>query len=628
MLPAIKPGFSSPAGGSAKPREMRVRTHLLRIRGLAWKLAIPAVCLAAASQLAFVGTASATHAGVSAQAATSSKFNLLDCNATLMIRLCTDPHGKSYGGHLGRFRDPITGAYVGHDEPSVKFISSQAGSGNTFSYGMRLSRDPARTPTASASVTKYAELSIAPWFGLPMCDPNSYPQNPCTPLSDSNTGLGAPTDAGSAFMELQFYPPGFTPFVDSVSCSRTQWCAALTIDSLACTFNFATCNNNCIEPTNFAFLQTSGVPAGPPAPQNTTLATFSGNGQTLKMNPGDRLKVSVSDVPSSGSPDTGGLRAAVTDLTTGRTGFMVASAANGFQNTSIADCSGTPFSFHAEYSTAQQQNQVPWAALEGGVLMEQEIGHGETCSSVSNQLGFSFTGADGSSYSDPNVFQTCNGGQEGAGATGEGPCDPTTFICQNATTQGVNGPVACPTNNAASGALCEFSDANCFPRGNRPVVIDGTPARENAPVAICNQEAFQNGDLDFDGTGYHADWPDGSRNFPTSISYTGPFSRGQSYPDIQFETDAAGSESLCDVATGAGCTAPPQGAAFYPFWSLTNHSASRACVWNFGNDIANVTTNDFGKDAQYGVPDVVRYGGTLTSPVMANPSLAANCAAA
>ena len=130
---------------------------------------------------------------------------------------------------------------------------------------MQLSRDPARTPTASGSVTKYAELSIAPWFGLPMCDPNSYPQNPCTPLSDSNTGLGAPTDAGSAFMELQFYPPGFTPFVNSVSCSRTQWCAALTIDSLACTFNFATCNNNCIEPVNFAFLQTNGVPAGPPA---------------------------------------------------------------------------------------------------------------------------------------------------------------------------------------------------------------------------------------------------------------------------------------------------------------------------------------------------------------------------
>jgi hypothetical protein len=151
------------------------------------------------------------------------------------------------------------------------------------------------------------------------------------------------------------------------------------------------------------------------------------------------------------------------------------------------------------------------------------------------------------------------------------------------------------------------------------VVIDGTPARENAPVAICNQEAFQNGDLDYDGTGYHADWPDGSTNFSTSISYTGPFTRGQPYPDIQFETDAASSESLCDVATGAGCTAPPLGAAFYPFWSLTNHSASRSCVWNFGNDIANVTTNDFGKDAQYGVPDVARYGGDPHQPGNGQP---------
>ena len=48
-----------------------------------------------------------------------------------------------------------------------------------------------------------------------MCDPKSYPQNACTPDSDTNTGLGAPTDAGSAFMELQLYPPGYTPFVDS-----------------------------------------------------------------------------------------------------------------------------------------------------------------------------------------------------------------------------------------------------------------------------------------------------------------------------------------------------------------------------------------------------------------------------
>ena len=39
----------------------------------------------------------------------------------------------------------------------------------------------------------------------------------------------------------------------------------MTIDSLACSFNFKFCNNNCIEPVNFAYLQTDGVPAGPPS---------------------------------------------------------------------------------------------------------------------------------------------------------------------------------------------------------------------------------------------------------------------------------------------------------------------------------------------------------------------------
>ena len=133
-----------------------------------------------------------------------------------------------------RFRFEDNGHYIGHDEPSVKFISSTPGSGNTMTYLTKIPVDPKQSPTPSGSVTNYGQLSVAPWFGLPMCDPNSYPQNACTPDSDTNTGLGAPTDAGSAFMELQFYPPGYTPFVDSESCSATKWCAALNIDSLAC----------------------------------------------------------------------------------------------------------------------------------------------------------------------------------------------------------------------------------------------------------------------------------------------------------------------------------------------------------------------------------------------------------
>jgi hypothetical protein len=53
-----------------------------------------------------------------------------------------------------------------------------------------------------------------------------------------------------------------------------------------CTFGFATCNNNCIEPVNFAYMQTNGVPAGPPSPQLANVNTFTPNRHTLMFNPG------------------------------------------------------------------------------------------------------------------------------------------------------------------------------------------------------------------------------------------------------------------------------------------------------------------------------------------------------
>ena len=414
---------------------------------------------------------------------------------------------------------------------------------------------------------------------------------------------------------------GFTPpWTDAVSCSATKWCGAMTIDSLECTFGFATCNNNCIEPVNFAFLATNGVPAGPPNPQLANVSTFTPNRHTLMFSPGDVVVTSISDPPQ-------GFTAVVRDLTTHQTGFMTASAANGFMNTNIADCSGTPFTFHAEYSTAKQRNQVPWAALEGGVLMRQEIGHGEVCNSVTNKdPAINPAGATG--YTDPNVFDTCVGGAEGPNATGEGPCSGA--ICQNATTQGPNGPVACPTSNAASGALCEFADGYCFQQGTRTAFINGSPVTEVARASECFQFRFQNGDLDFDGQSYLPDWPDGSPSHPTTFQYIGPFTTGgHTYPLVQYETDAAGSENLCTVATGVGRTVPPIGAKFYPFWSLSPLSGrmgghSAGCVWNFGNDQPN-TLLDFGKDAQYGTPNLARYGGTLISAPAPNPQFTGRC---
>ena len=449
------------------------------------------LCAVGGSLIVIVGTATGTSIAASAASSRTAAsgattavapkpVNMLDCNGhstkykdvkVNLGGLCTDPRG-TWGG---RFVD--NGTYVGHDEPSIKFISSRPGTGNDMTYVNRLSTDPAGTPTTSPTgktVSNYAELSPAPWFGLPICDPKSYPQNPCKPDSDSNSGgINDPNAAGSAFLELQFYPPGYGPFVDAPSCDATHWCAALTIDSLESEFNFVGLNPACEEPVNFAFLQRNGVPAGPPGPQLSDVSTFTPNSQTLLMNPGDVVATTLRDTPD-------GLLAAVTDVTTHQTGYIVASGKNGFMNTNYKTCAGTPFNFHPEYNTARQQNQVPWAALEGGVLMQQEIGHFEPCSSVTNTLAYTAQYADGQSFSDPSTAQTCMGGFEGASKVGEGPCNPSTGVCQNATTE---GGAACPSNNFTSGQLCEFSDMTCMPAGPRTVYVNGTPEKLSWPIS-------------------------------------------------------------------------------------------------------------------------------------------------
>ncbi len=633
---ALRSSTRHPAGRGAAERGSPRRRR-------SWRLFLAsAVGLAVIGQLSLAGSATATTTAPTAAAAGTvapNPANELDCNGwsakyktvrKLAGDLCTDPI-KVVDGKGNRFVD--NGWYVGHDEPSVKFISSAPDSANTMTYLMKIPVDPRKAPTPTGSVTNYGELSVAPWFGLPICDPNSYPQNPCTPDSDSNTGTGLPTDAGSAFMELQLYPPGFTPFVDSESCSKTKWCAALTIDSLECTFGFATCNANCEEPVNFGFLQTNGVPTGPPSPQLADVSTFLPNHKTLLINQGDVIAVSITDPPS-------GLTGTIRDLTTHQTGFMTASAANGFMNTSITTCAGTPFNFHADYNTASIQNGVPWAALEGGVLMEQEIGHSEACSSLTNQDPYATSYPNGQSYSDPKTYDTCVGGSEGKGQVGEGPCNPSTAVCQNAETQGPDGPQACPNDNAASGALCEYADGFCFPKGTRTVTINGVAARETSALNECFDNRYQNGDLDFDGISYQRfTWPNGGRNHPTAFQYVGPFNaQGKPYPQVQFESDIGGSSFLCDTATGVGCTVPPISAKFYPFWSLSplssgmgsrsssgHGSQSTRCVWNFGTVLPQ-TIEDFGRDAQYGTPALDYYGGTSISAPMANPQFSGRCA--
>jgi hypothetical protein len=574
-----------------------------------------------------------------------NSVNMLDCNghsplysaaAPSFSSNCADPMAL-YDGVPTRFQD--NGQYIGHDTPAVKFISTDPGSGNSMSYLMRLAVDPEAAPTPSSpTVTDYAEVSQAQWFGLPLCDPKSYPQNPCTPDSDSNSGnIHDPNAAGSAFLELQFYPPDYQPFIDGISCDASHYCAALTINSVSCTFGFVVCNNNCLEPLNFAFLQQDGVPAGPPSPQLANAHTFTPNARTLMMNPGDVLRVTINDTSQ-------GLSTGILDLSTGRSGSMVASAANGFMNTNITDCSGTPFSFRAEYNTAGQQNLVAWTSFQAGVMMAQSIGHFEACSSVTSAFPVNQSYPDGQSFSDPNVFQVCQGGFEGQGRSGEGPCNPTTGVCTNPTTAGGG---ACPTNNFLTGALCEFSDAVCMPAGTRAVTTDGVMQTVRWRVAGCLANTFQKGDLDFDGVSYTLGWPDGTTGHPTPFSYLGPFDGNlRTYPTVQFETDVAGSEIQCNVATGAGCTVPPVGAAFYPYWTIGNggipdqsgngdnsgqsgsgsNSVQRMlCIWTFGTTIRSVTKQTFGANAQYGTPDVGRFAGTIISQPVPNPQISSGC---
>ncbi len=319
--------------------------------------------------IAFIPGAAQAAAGRPSNSISYNSVGLLDCNgfSTVQKSLFVDQtcaHPRSGTG--GEVND--NGHYIGHDEPNMRFISNAPGSGNNVVFKLNLPKHNV-APAGTSSFQDY----IAFWFGMALCDNNSYPQNTtCINNSDLNTGLGIlATDAGSAVLEMQFYPPGYPNFFNNVSCDSIHWCASLHINSLECTFEFTFCNFGCIEPTNFAFITKDGVPIGPPSPQLATFGTFDGtNPDVFLMNPGDTLSVSIHDTPA-------GLLTGITDWTTHHSGFMVASAANGFAATNVNTCAGTFYSFHPEYDTAAVTNIVPWAALELGVSMDVETGHFE-----------------------------------------------------------------------------------------------------------------------------------------------------------------------------------------------------------------------------------------------------------
>jgi hypothetical protein len=451
--------------------------------------------------------------------------------------------------------------YIGHDEPSTLFYSNQAGSGNQMRYKLTLPRDPSPSNPTQRGKSFNFELHPAFWFGMAMCDTQSYPEqlDTCTPDSDTNIVDPAisPKHPGTAFMEMQFYPPGWILWPAGGSCDATKWCAALNIDSLSQNpvtgeiANSACLSTAGIEPVNFAFITKSGVPQpnSPPNPVNSTINTFTPDPHAdLFMNSGDQLTVTMHDTAN-------GLHIDINDLTSGQSGSMTSSAANGFGQVKFnprgTACKNIPYDFHPMYSTSSEKTRVPWAAHSYNTAFSDETGHFDLCTAVTGPGG-TCTGLEG-----------IKGDQEPADA----------------------------------------DDLNCYPASSSLLV----------QVTGCfNFIAVNQG---FDGVPYQPLWPDGNTSLrPTSILFSSPLT-GQgynvNYSRMAFEADLPRIENpaVCNRFNGIGCTLIPttddpatggigfMPAAFYPFYSIANRGGK--CVWQFGNHIPG-SMNDFHQNQQYG----------------------------
>jgi hypothetical protein len=470
-----------------------------------------------------------------------------DCDEA--AALCTEPLDS-----IG-----YEGEYTGHDEPSLLFYSNTPGSGNSSLYQLRVPSDPNVLPNqAGTAGTWNFQLHPAFWLGMALCDNQSAPEfthAPCVPDSDANIFDAASPAApdyigkhpGAAFLEVQFYPPGWAPFQlpGGISCDPAQWCAAMAIFSLnrdqntvPVTDNNANCLNTVgVEPANFAFITKSGVPHAPPSPLGATAATFTPSAATdLFMNSGDELTVDIHD-------GSAGLTVIINDHTTGGTGSMTASAANGFAQVlfepASPTCHQSPYTFRPMYATSSEHTRVPWAAHSYNVAFSDEIGHFEYCDVV----------------------------------------NPANGRCTS------NGE----PNLDGDDAFCHGPDESLF------VLIGGCAATDN----------------DFDGVPYQPVWPGTNPNrgqdkkyHPSPITFTSPlFNGSENYSRVAFEADlprieAADFGGICNRTTGANCVNPPPGSNFYPIYttgtSTLNPSHNGHCVWQFGGPFIKGTTNTFG----------------------------------
>ncbi len=482
------------------------------------------------------------------------------------------------------------GEYIGHDEPAMLFYGNKAGSGNDATYQVTLPSDPPVKPTQDGSGgTDNFQLRATFWLGMDMCDDQSapnpahpgaaYPNTPCAPDSDSNIFTSDNPSSpnylgrapGGAFMEMQFYPPGWVKWPVGNSCDATRWCAALNIDSFSQDSNTGVANNaDClnsagIEPVNFAFLTKNGVAATSADPLNGDRFNISPS-KDFFMGNGDRLKVHMFDTPN-------GFTVIVDDLTTGTSGSMVASTSNGFASVkfdpSASTCSLVPHAFHPMFATSSQKTRLMWTAHTANVSVSDEIGHFQYCDKV-----------DASSP----ILECAKGG-------------------------------GFDTNNVQP-----QDDNYCLP-------VPGVPSTQSSRIQVTGcLGVFGDSDLDFDGVSYDdRAWPGSITNAtvgklltPSPLAFSSPTTTGgANYSRVAFENilpriedfrpDApfGGVQFNCerhianpaDPHPGRHCFGTPPQSRDYPFYVATK--GGTGCLWKLvgGTHLSGIL-NAFGGTAE------------------------------
>ena len=231
--------------------------------------------------------------------------------------------------------------YTGHDEPSALFYSNTPGLRQLNIVPLTwLPTDPKDQPTQDGTGGTFNfQLHPAFWFGMAMCDDQSAPNpggssragRPCRARPTATpTSTTAPTPRrrdyigqhpGTAFMEMQFYPPGWARLAGRRTAatppsgaprSTSTACRKTPIDRHPANNDRPARRSTGLEYVNFAFITKNGVsqaPANPVTDPIATRSTFTPDpAKDLFMNSGDHLTVDMHDTAA-------GFQVVIHDLT-------------------------------------------------------------------------------------------------------------------------------------------------------------------------------------------------------------------------------------------------------------------------------------------------------------------------